>query len=291
MRFLVAPDLTLPEQLALDEALLEAREAGVVRSAAVPAAGSCGVSPRDSKYRAGTPGEPAGEDACATPNSEVIGLTSDSTGEGEDILRVWESPSHGVVVGMANVVESEVDVAACREAGVPILRRVSGGGTVLQGPGCLNYSVILGIEPGGPLDSVTDANNFVMKRIRDALNPIVEGGVVIAGHTDLAIDGRKFSGNAQKRKRRALLFHGTLLLDFDLGRIGRLLRAPSKQPDYRADRDHGAFVRNVGLSKDTVIQALRKEWGGVEEERGFPQEEVARLVEEKYSKEEWNLRR
>jgi len=247
MRFLVTPDLTLPEQLALDEAWLEVRETG-------------------------------GEDAC-------------TTGGGADILRVWESQSYGVVVGLANAVDSEVDVSACEEAGIPILRRVSGGGTVLQGPGCLNYSVILGVEPDGPLDSVTAANAFVMKRIREALNPLVDGEIDIKGHTDLAIDGRKFSGNAQKRKRRAMLFHGTLLLDFDLGRISRFLRTPSKQPDYRGSRNHDAFVRNIGLSKDAVSQALRKEWNAVEEEDGFPSEEVARLVREKYTKDEWNLRR
>ncbi len=274
MRFLVTPDLTLPEQLALDEALLEARD----RSAAVPAAGSCGVPPRVSNDRAGTPDEPAGEDVCAAWPCE-------------DILRVWESPSYGVVVGMANAVESEVNVPACEEAGVSILRRVSGGGTVLQGPGCLNYSVILGIEPGGPLDSVNGANAFVMTRIRDALNPLVKGEIEIAGHTDLAIDGRKFSGNAQKRKRCGLLFHGTLLLDFDLGRIGRFLRTPSKQPDYRGSRDHDAFVRNIGVAKDAVIKALRRAWHAVEEDGGQPREEVERLLREKYATDEWNLRR
>ncbi len=243
MRFVVSPELTLPEQLALDEALLEMREAG-------------GASGLDA-----------------------------------DCLRIWESASYGVVVGLANIVEAEVDARACQEAGIPILRRVSGGGTVLQGPGCLNYSLILGIEPGGSLDTVTGANTTIMNRIRNALQPLTAEPISVAGHTDLASGGRKFSGNAQKRKRRALLFHGTLLLDFDLPRIGRCLRAPSKQPDYRGGREHRDFVRNLPAARSAVTQALRDEWRAEIQEGRLPREEVARLVKEKYARDDWNLRR
>ena len=51
---------------------------------------------------------------------------------------------------------------------------------------------------------------------RDALGQALGQAVEIEGHTDLAIDGVKFSGNAQRRRRDALLFHGTILLGFDL---------------------------------------------------------------------------
>src|SRR5688572_6131078 len=67
-------------------------------------------------------------------------------GFADEVLRFWESPTHFVVVGYGNKVDSEVEVAACRADGIPILRRCTGGGTVLQGPGCLNYSLVLRIE-------------------------------------------------------------------------------------------------------------------------------------------------
>src|SRR6185295_5909726 len=56
-------------------------------------------------------------------------------GDGPEVLRFWEPQQHFVVVGYSNRVEREVNVAACRESGIPILHRCSGGGTVLQGPG------------------------------------------------------------------------------------------------------------------------------------------------------------
>ena len=60
------------------------------------------------------------------------------SGDGVECLRFWESPEPFVVVGYANKVETEVNVAACEARKIPILRRCSGGGTVVQGPGCLN---------------------------------------------------------------------------------------------------------------------------------------------------------
>src|SRR5882672_8728147 len=83
---------------------------------------------------------------------------------GPGIVRFWESPQPFVVLGYANKVKEEVDLAVCRELRVPILRRCSGGGTVLQGPGCLNYALVLKIDEDSPLQSIAGTNSFVMRR-------------------------------------------------------------------------------------------------------------------------------
>ena len=59
------------------------------------------------------------------------------------MLRFWEPNKPFVVVGYANQAAREVDLEACRKLGIPVFRRCTGGGTVLQGPGCLNYSLDL----------------------------------------------------------------------------------------------------------------------------------------------------
>ncbi len=69
---------------------------------------------------------------------------------GEEILRFWESPETFVVVGYANKIATEVNVENCRAKQIPIFRRCSGGGTVLQGAGCLNYALILRIAENSP---------------------------------------------------------------------------------------------------------------------------------------------
>src|SRR5271154_6548048 len=83
---------------------------------------------------------------------------------GEEILRFWESPTYFVVVGYSNKIATEVNIANCEKKKIPILRRCSGGGTVLQGAGCLNYALILQIFENSPTASISSANKFIMER-------------------------------------------------------------------------------------------------------------------------------
>src|SRR5262245_20231533 len=76
------------------------------------------------------------------------------TGDCQPLLRLWEPSQHFVVLGYGNRVSEEVDKAMCGELAIPILRRTSGGGTVLQGPGCLNYSLILPLNRWPELESI-----------------------------------------------------------------------------------------------------------------------------------------
>jgi lipoate---protein ligase len=208
------------------------------------------------------------------------------------VLRFWESAIHFVVLGYANKVREEVDIEACRANDVPILRRCSGGGTVLQGPGCLNYSVILRIGDTPELQSITATNHFVMERNRQALASLLGKAVTIEGHTDLAWGGLKFSGNAQRRKRDWLLFHGTFLLrHFDRNLMEQVLLLPSRQPAYRQGRSHTKFVTQLNIASDIVKSALREAWDASTPAMNIPRERITQLVTEKYSREEWNLSR
>lgn len=209
---------------------------------------------------------------------------------GEQVLGFWEPTRHFVVVGYANKAGTEVNLAACADAGVDIHRRCSGGGTVLQGPGCLNYSLVLQIPEDGWLTSISGTNQFVMHRHREALEKVTGRDVQVRGHTDLACDGRKFSGNAQRRKRRALLFHGTFLCHFDLGLIERFLNFPSLQPDYRAGRNHLDFVMNLEIPPTRIKEQLRATWEAVEAFTEVPVQRTRELAASKYSTREWNLK-
>ena len=111
-------------------------------------------------------------------------------------------------------IAADVIEEACRADGVRVLRRFSGGGAVVLGPGCLNYAVALSLVSRPELADVAASFQFILGRIVAALGV---PGLSIAGETDLALDGRKVSGNAQRRGRRALMHHGTLLYDFDPG--------------------------------------------------------------------------
>ena len=226
-------------------------------------------------------------------------------GDGGEILRFWEPREHFVVVGYANKVATEVNVAACEARGIPVLRRCSGGGTVAQGPGCLNYTLVLRITADGPLHNIGVANQFIMRQNREAIESVGRvtpcaphnGGqriappaIAIRGHTDLAIGERKFSGNSQRRRKHFLLFHGTFLLHFNLALVSELLPMPSKQPDYREHRPHTEFLTNLNVPPSDVKAALRQTWKAEELLKNPPLEKIATLARDKYATREWNLK-
>ncbi len=229
---------------------------------------------------------PAGNLAC----DEALLDAAEEQG-GPAVLRFWESPVHFVVLGYANKAAEEANLEACRAAGVPVLRRCSGGGTVLQGPGCLNYSVILPINAAPELQSITATNQYVMSRHRDAVAQLLGGKVSIEGDTDLAAGDLKFSGNAQRRKREWLLFHGTFLVDFDLGLIEKFLRPPSRQPAYRQQRPHAEFVTRLKLGRAELKHALGEAWGANTALENLPSQRIGDLVASRYGREDWNLSR
>lgn len=222
-------------------------------------------------------------------------------GYGDETLIFWEPRETFVVVGYANKVATEVNVTACEAKGVPIFRRCSGGGTVVQMTGGLNYSLILRITENGPTRNITSLNKFIMEKNCDAVQSALGHGtsrVFVRGHTDLAIDTPhsptatflKFAGNSQRRRKHFLLFHGTFLLNCDLNLISELLRMPSLQPDYRASRPHGEFVTNLNLPAATVKATLTQAWKADGKFQNPPLHEIEKLARERYETREWNYK-
>ena len=209
---------------------------------------------------------------------------------GPDVLRFWESPVHFVVLGYANRIASEVNLEFCQERRLPVLRRVTGGGTVLQGPGCLNYTLVLRIAANGPTASIPATNLHVMNRHAGALTRALGLPVRRRGDTDLAIRDRKFSGNAQRRRKNALLFHGSFLLNLDLALVEKTLPLPSQQPDYRLNRSHRDFLTNLGLPPAAVKSRLSEVWEAGEALLEIPLEQVAALARDKYANPDWNFK-
>ena len=208
----------------------------------------------------------------------------------DEILRFWEPRQHFAVLGYSNKTRSEVNLDSCKRLGVPVLRRCSGGGTVLQGPGCLNYALLLKIQDDSPLTNITKANAFIMNRNRNALNPLLGGKVLIQGHTDLTLQGTKFSGNSQRRRRLFLLFHGSFLLDLDLALVEQTLLMPSKQPPYRRDRAHQDFLTNLHLPATAVKNAMKQIWNATVALDELPEKRIQALLRDKYATNGWNLK-
>lgn len=173
----------------------------------------------------------------------------------ESLLRLWESPQDFVVLGISNKAQNEVYTQACEKKQIPIVKRCSGGGTVLQGPGCLNYSFILPQSLHTELTNIQTSNCFMMNYIKKKLEKHIQN-IEIKGVSDLVYNQKKFSGNAQRRKKRYLLFHGTILYNFSIDKIETYLKFPTKSPEYRKKKSHVAFCGNIPLTQENLIDAL-----------------------------------
>jgi lipoate---protein ligase len=229
--------------------------------------------------------EPAANLACDEALLEMMEADV-SRASGDDCLRIWQARQYFVVAGHSDGLRSNVNVAACNERRIPILRRMSGGGTVVQGPGCVSYSLIL--KTSARLKNIADTFKHVLERHRSVVQKVCGMATRVEGISDLAYDGFKFSGNAQYRKARFVLVHGTFLLNFDLSLIEALLPVPAKQPGYRRSRSHLEFVANLRIDANQLTDALRTVWACEEDFRDVPYARIIELVRDRYGSTGWS---
>jgi lipoate---protein ligase len=205
-----------------------------------------------------------------------------------ETLRLWEPNQPAVVIGRSSRAENEVRLDACRELGVPVLRRPSGGAAIVTGPGCLMYALVLSYELRPSLRVLSNAHGWVLGVLARALGSHVPG-VHCQGTSDLAVGDLKFSGNSVRCRRRSLLYHGTLLYDFPLALVTRLLKMPPRMPTYRGGRPHDGFLTNLPLGAEVIRGILIASFDAHEPYGPWPDERTRGLVAEKYSQPTWNL--
>lgn len=179
------------------------------------------------------------------------------SGEIGGFAACWETDRPVVVVGRNSRMSDHVSADTCEADGVAVLRRFSGGGAVILGAGCLNYAVAVPFDASPHLLDVGASFQFLLGRI---VSVLALPGLRIEGQTDIAMHGRKISGSAQRRGRRALIHHGTLLYDFDPALATRYLKEPARQPAYRGGRRHGEFIGNLPLDGATLRARLAIAW-------------------------------
>ncbi len=173
-------------------------------------------------------------------------------------LRLWEMPELCVVMGRGSK-SAEVNQQKCEQDGIPVLKRCSGGASIVAGPGCLMYSLLLSLEKQPSLRSIDAAHAWVMHRVGQAVSMVVPN-VQLQGTCDLTLLNRKFSGNAVRYKRDWILYHGTLLYRFPIELIPQYLEMPPRQPIYRGARDHADFLINLGCDPMQLRSAFKVVW-------------------------------
>jgi lipoate-protein ligase A len=98
------------------------------------------------------------------------------------------------------------------------------------------------------------------------------------------------SGNSLRVKRNVLIYHGTMICDFDTATISQCLGTPARQPDYRENRSHEQFVSSIPATTEQVKTAITDAWQAKETAVDWPEALTKQLADEKYRSEDW-LRR
>lgn len=207
--------------------------------------------------------------------------------ENIEILRFWESPIPFVVLGLTQKLQAEVNVEHCDEDHVCIQRRCSAGGCVVQGPGCLNYTLVLSKELRPEIQSIQGSYQYIFDKLIKELNL---DGFAQKGVSDLAFGELKVSGNAQRRQKDYILHHGTLLYDADLPLFSRYIHEPEDRPEYRGDRDHRSFIRNLPLNRLELLHSICRALGADRPDENLDRallQKTQQLADEKYDTYDW----
>lgn len=234
---------------------------------------------------------PTPEENLACDEALLNAVEADEAGE---CLRFWESETRFIVLGVAQTVRDHVDVRQCAADNVPILRRCSAGGCVIQGPGSLNYTLALRYANRPETQTIRGSYCYILNRIAAEFQGI---GLEVRhrGISDLAWNDRKISGNAQRRRKYAFLHHGTLLYGPHNDWMQRYLLEPADRPDYRGSRTHEAFIARLPFDGGPLRALIRKAFEletSAENSIGtWVHAEMARLLDAKYRDPGWHRRR
>jgi len=158
-----------------------------------------------------------------------------------------------VVMGISAVTHEVVDVERAKREAIPLIRRFSGGGTVVVDEETLFFTIILD-------EKVLSQPNThdMMLWTHEILVPLFNPHLLELEEQDYALDNLKVGGNAQCFASKRVLHHTSFLWSWKQERMS-LLSVPKRQPLYRKDRQHGRFcnrLSNYFPSKDHFITML-----------------------------------
>lgn len=204
-------------------------------------------------------------------------------------LRLWRN-NPSLIIGRFQCAQAEVNLAEARLMGIPVVRRLTGGGAVYHDWGNLNYSLAV---PASAWSG--EGFRTLLQPLKDVL---ARRGLAVSegGRNDLTINGRKFSGAAGCRKGGAVLAHACILYDADLDKMERLLTAAPDKLQSHGVQSVRARVANLKnwLPPELDLTALAGELAVRFKARPAkaPERLLARArfwAGERYSARAWNI--
>lgn len=211
----------------------------------------------------------------------------------EPIFMLWQN-NPSVIIGKHQNPLKEVNLNFVNKLNIPVIRRISGGGTVYHDLGNINYSFI----DLGKADSLVNFEKY-SKPIIDLLQSLNVNAKLV-GKSDLKINGKKFSGNASHVYKNKVLHHGTLLFNSNLALLEESINiidhkivdksVNSNRSEVTNISEHIKELISIDDFKINLIQHIKNVFPNTTERELSDHQiyEIQQLVKNKYRKWDWN---
>lgn len=207
---------------------------------------------------------------------------------------LWRN-DRAVIVGKHQDTLAEINEDYVKEKDIRVVRRLSGGGAVYHDLGNLNFTFIV--------DDVDGEEESPFERFCEPVIAMLKGMGIEAertGRNDMAVNGRKFSGNAQYRKDGRIMHHGTILFDTDLYVMEKALRVSEEKLKSKGVKSVRGRVTNLrpllpeGVTMERFMGMFRafmfKAYGLERYElTGEDISQVREIQAERYHRWKWNF--
>lgn len=161
----------------------------------------------------------------------------------DDYFFIWQVPPT-VMLGRNQLIQNEIDEAYCRDNGIHVFRRKSGGGCVFSDSGCLQFSFIVNEE------NTNTAFSKYMSAVAASLTAL-DIPATLSGRNDILVDGRKVAGAAFYRTRGRNVMHNTLLFNTSLEHLSHALTPPTEKLQSKGVKS--VTSRVAGISPYTSL--------------------------------------
>jgi len=204
------------------------------------------------------------------------------------------------IVGKYQDIDAALRLDRCRERTIEINRRSTGGGTVIMGPKVVALGLGIDIDQPGLRGGIGRIFETLSKVLIGALKDLgIKAG--FAPKNDLAVAGKKVAGlSAALETEKAILFHASLLVDFDIPLMLDIMNQP---PLKMSDKGYNCFSQRMttiteqlghDIEMETVFGAIedsfRKKFGAtleIDEPDAWEKGQVREFVQRRYTNPEW----
>lgn len=202
-----------------------------------------------------------------------------------------------IIIGRNQNTIEEINTEFVEKEGITVVRRLSGGGAVYHDEQNLNFSFI-------QKDDGESFQNFAkfLQPIIEVLNKL---GVPaeMQGRNDIAVNGRKISGNAMFSTKGRMFSHGTLMLDSEIDKVVSALKVRKEKIESKGIKSIRSRVANISefldekITMDEFKALILKHIFKVDDVKDVPQyvltdedwEKIHEISENRYQKWEWNF--